>query len=179
MERRQYTYFSLLEGFSLARIMWVQVQGNDCTSDEDPPGPQNRQSHDKILRQPEPDLGNNSQNQDARRLQNRQQKNDHMDEIKVVNQKEKGFPISIVTAGLHPKGCQTWFPIQIQKQRNIVISNHEKKKGVQRQSQIFYSREKARNTRNGQGVLDSINVEIHLGISCPLHGQTLKLTCNL
>ena len=32
------TYFSLLEGFSLARILWVQVQANDCTSDEDPQG---------------------------------------------------------------------------------------------------------------------------------------------
>ena len=90
-ERRKYTYFFLLERFSLARILRVWVQGNDCTSDENLLGHRSRQSHQQILRQPEPNLGNNSPNQDARRLQNKQQKNGHIDEIKVVSQKEKGF----------------------------------------------------------------------------------------
>ena len=41
-ERGKYTYFFLFKGFSLARILRVWVQGNDCTSNKDPPG---RQSH--------------------------------------------------------------------------------------------------------------------------------------
>ena len=123
----------------LACILWVQVQGKDHISDEDPLGHQNRQSHKQNLRQLEPDLGNDSPNQDTRILQNRQQENNHVDEIEGISQKEKrfkrmhdemGFPISVVTTGLHPKGHQTWFPIQIQKQRSIMIFNHEKKKGV-------------------------------------------------
>ena len=123
----------------LACILWVQVQGKDHISDEDPLGHQNRQSHKQNLRQLEPDLGNDSPNQDTRILQNRQQENNHVDEIEGISQKEKrfkrmhdemGFPISVVTTGLHPKGHQTWFPIQIQKQRSIMIFNHKKKKGV-------------------------------------------------
>ena len=54
------TYFSLLEGFSLAHILWVRVQANDRTSDEDPQGCQNLQFLTRILGQPELDLGNDS-----------------------------------------------------------------------------------------------------------------------
>lgn len=34
----KHAYFSHLEGFSLARILWVRGQGSDRTSDEDPQG---------------------------------------------------------------------------------------------------------------------------------------------
>ena len=129
-------YFSLLRVFFSTRIQKAQVQDSDRTNDEDPQNRQRRRSCEQTPKQLQLSSDNGSPSQDGQKLQNKYQENYYIYETKVVFKiyknkknkkgKKKGFkkahqemgsPISVVTTGLRPKGCQSWFPIQSQKQK--------------------------------------------------------------
>ena len=121
-------YFSLLGVFFSTHIQKAQVQDNDHTNNEDPQNLQSCQSCKQTPKQLQLGFDNGPPSQDVQKLQNRYQENYYIYETKVVfnfffffkfkkAHQEMRSPISVVTMGLRPKGRQSWFPIQSQKQK--------------------------------------------------------------